>query len=436
MFIPRLSLLAAPFLLVTAGLVQADEPFVEMEIPAAFAQAEEDGKVVVLFFHEAAERSSVRMLTQTFGNEDVRKWLATNAVSLLIPPSNGKALTRFQVNTFPYTVILDGSGKVLHRIDGDVDAPDFLLDSQTALLALGGSVKPSGANEDSAIAWLAYANYLFANEPAKADECSRTYFFCLDKGEGLMAGFRERYFEFILERLSYLKQRSEAGLEGLFSRRQDLRGRISAGTASEREAYEYVRYNYWLRDQHLTVELFQELGQFDTPGHDACRRVLLFQELRRMVDNRLYEDVLTMIPMPQEHISGRFAEYNKQLETGQFDIQVRAKIIDDAVSLYECLLDTGKGKDAWDLLNLTATEVPTGRTYFSFMERAERLGQLALAHEIVDKGIETVKKEKGILMLTRAKAKIGKTSELPDDPFGEFHKKRAGGGEGDGGDGK
>ncbi len=389
-----------------AGSAVVEEPFVDLELPSALARAEKNDQLVLLYFNGEKDPASRRMREETFKNADVRAWVAKHAIALEIPQSDLKTCGRFDVDTYPQVVLLRSDGRMLYRMHDFKDPSDFLLEVQIALIGTGDVHEPTGDDADDPIAWLAWANWLFANAPERSDEATDAYLWCLDHGDEYMENFRERHLEFILERLSYLKGRTQKAIDGLFVRRADLYGHITAGIGTPRQAYEYCRFNYWLRDQDETVQLFADLGDKETEAHEACRRVLLREELRRIVDYQHYDAVLAMVPDPLATIDSRLRAYDKQLAQGEADPAERAKIIDDAASYYECLLHAGRGADAKELLDRVVSKIPTGRAYFAFLERAQHLSLFDLARKIADEGLEKVQTPKGKKMLTLARRRI------------------------------
>jgi len=413
MRISSLRLPATALLVLCANAAQADEPFQDLPFPSAIAAAEEADKLVLLYFHTHAGSEGTRMLRETFADENVHAWLGKHTIPLYIDADDDdKMVRRFDVTLKPATVLLRSDGRLLHRAEGFRDAPELLLDLQLTLMSTGDVKEPSGDNAEDPIAWLAWANWLFANAPDRKDECAEAYLWCLDNGDEHMAGFRARHLDFLLERISYLKLSCETALNGIFIRRDTLSRDILAGVATSTDAHEYCRFNYWLRDQYLTVDLFVELGKFDTDAHEACRRELLQHEFRRIVDNRHYEAVVALTPDPLAHVNDRLREYDKLVANGKMNTAVRARIIDDAVGLYECLLHAGKGEDARELFERVSSHTPTGRTFYAFHERAVRLELNDLARSIMAKGMGTVKSKKGKRMLELAMARIPETSEL------------------------
>jgi hypothetical protein len=389
----------------------ADDVFVDLSISSALARAEKGEQIVILYFHEEENPASRRMLTSTFGDEMVQAWLSKHAVTLKVPITDLKACARFNIDSAPFTVLLRPDAGVLHRMDGFKDTTDFLIDAQIAIIGLGEVKEPEGEDAHNPVAWLAWANWLFANAPQKADDCAAAYFWCLDQGEEHMPGFRARHIEFLLERISYLKGRTADAIDGLIVRRRNLQGRMIGGIATPLEAYEYCRYNWWMRDQFVSVETFVNLSEYDTEAHEACRQVVFEQELKRIVDHRHYDLVLELAPDPLAQIDQRLRAYIKQTAEGSKDLTSRSRIVDDAASYYECLLHAGRGADAKELIDRVTGAVSTGRTYFAFLERAQRLELYELAHQIADMGLEKVTTPKGKKMLERAKLRIPEKTE-------------------------
>ena len=50
-------------------------------------------------------------------------------------------------------------------------------------------------------------------------------------------------------------------IDGLNVRRQDLQARLTSGIGTATDAYEYCRFNWWMRDQFVTVDVFNQLGE-------------------------------------------------------------------------------------------------------------------------------------------------------------------------------
>ncbi len=403
---------AFSLLLLAASPALAEEPFADLEIPSALARAEKSERLVVLFFHDADAANSNRMLAKVYGDENVQKWLGKHAVPLLIPLSHTNARSRFDITQFPSTVFLRPDARILHRMVGYRDVDDFLLEAEVSLFGLSEPEEPSGDDANNPVAWLAWSNFLFSEGGERAEECQKAYYRCLDHGDETMPGFRARHLDFLLERLSYLKAHSQDALDGLFARRADLAARMTAGIGTPAEAYDYTRFNSWLRDEYITVDFFVQLGEFDTDAHDTCRRVLLEAELKRIVDHRKYDEVLAVIPDPLVHVKGLLKAYTANLEAGRSDVGVRAKIINDSASLFECLLHAGRGADATELFEEVTGSIVTGRAFFAFIERTSRLELHALSRKIATAGLESVKQERGLKMLENAMSRIPDTDAV------------------------
>lgn len=401
------ALLTTVFLSATVLPAQAQEdPFVDLEFSSALARAEKESKNVLLFCHADTEAASKRMLSKCFSDSQLQGWMRREVVAIIVTAENQGLCNRFQVTHFPCTLIVGPDGTLQHKALGERDAATLQLELQAALMSAGDVSRPEGDDAENPMAWLAWGVYLFSNEADRTEECCQALCTALDNGDEWSPGFRARYFEFILERLSYLKQRESLAVDALFVRRLDLRSRIVAGIGTSREAYEYCRYNYWLRDQDETVTLFQELAKHETEEHYNCKLAILDVELKRCVDWRTYDEVLDVIPDPKAYLETKWAEFKKRTEEDGKSVVDRAKMVDDSAALFECLLQAGKGKDAMEVLELTASKVNTGRTFYAFIERSNRLRLYPMSHRIADRGLELVTSDKGKKMIAKAKAKI------------------------------
>ena len=396
--------LLARILLTTAGLVPGfastqalalEDPFVELSLADASARAEKAGKLILLYFHNDDESACKRMVNTTWADEHVLRWLEDNAIAVRVPPSEGRTYNRFGVTVSPHILFLEGdSQKVLHMMKGFQSAIDFMIGSSAATATGSDGTAPEGEALENPMAWLAWGNWLFTNAPGRHSECLDAYLWCLDNGEEYLHGFRERHFEFLCQRIAWLRNLNQAAADALYLRRERTKSAILAAVATPSEINDYIRYSFWLRDEfHVleTVEEMRDLGE----KHDPIARVLIRAELNRAVARELYADILPLDPAPLEMTKARLiALYESTPEDDRtkgspFMIE-RGDIVFSASCYFEALLGTDRAGDAMELMEYVTDQVSTGRAFFTFMERTNRLRAFELTHRIAERGMKMV----------------------------------------------
>ena len=380
---PTLALLAA-----VPATAQGD-PFVELSIPDALARAEREQKLAFLYFHNT-EAESRRMLSLTFGDDRLRSWLEEHVVAIKVPHTQIGALAHYSVSKFPASMLLRPDRATLYRVQGMTDATTLLMGLSTAILGSAKAERPDGANAVNPMAWLAWANWLFANAPDRPEEVLAAYVWCLDRGETYIPGFREAQFDFLCERIARLKAHTPDAVHALWDRRNRVRGLLTGGIGTDRDAWELVRFNFWVRDELNTLEVFDGLeGRGE--AQERAMRVLLELDLQRFVAWERYEQVLTLVPDPYTLIDGRLSAYQASLDPdAPAASEPRSAIVDDGIDYFEALLATGLGADAMKLFDRVTAVVPTGRAFHAFMERTNRLKLYPLTHRIAEKGLPLV----------------------------------------------
>jgi len=376
-----------------------DEPFLDLTIPDVLARAEKEQKLAFIFFYDS-EPESRRMLAQTYTDDGVKSWMEEHVVATKISHTQLAQLGRYSVSKFPTSLLLRPDQATLYRVQGLVDPSQLLMALSTAILGTGKVERPDGASAENPMAWLAWANWLFANAPDRPEEVLSAYLWCLDNGDSYIPGFREAQFDYLCERVAQLKGHLQEAAQALWDRRTRLQGELVAGIGTDRDAWELVRFNYWLRDELNTLDVYDELeGRGE--AQERAMRILLELDLHRFIAWERYEQVLTLVPDPYTLIEGRLAAYKASLDPDSPPAtEPRSAIVNDGVEYFEALLATGLGADGMKLFDLVSDAVPNGRAYHSFMERTNRLKLYPLTHRIAEKGLPLVN-DKGKQMINR-----------------------------------
>ena len=425
--------------------VALEEPFTGLPVEDARAKAKDEKRVLVLFFHNPESPESRRLVSSTFADPGVRTWLRDHALAALVLPEDAETGRRYSVASYPTMLFLNVGGedaKLLHMFEGFRDATEFLVAANSAVLSMGKIEHPDGETSVNPMAWLAWGNWLFTNDPKRADETLDAYLWCLDNGEEHLHGFRALHLEFLLERIAYLKPHTSRAVQSLWDRRGALRNEILAGEASDRELEEYLRFNYWLRDEIDALQLFDELAGLEGGRRQELRVMVMRKELALLTAWRRYEPILAIEPRPLEHIEARLkgieaaeAEAAEAAAEGKVDSEARNALVDDAASYFEALLAVGKGADAMELMERAVGAVCTGRSYRAFIERTNRLGLFSLTKKIGDMGLEKVEgKSRRLIEIELRRAEDMQREKSGISPFPGSDQKGgdAGGGTGGG----
>ncbi|HIF39732.1 MAG TPA: hypothetical protein EYQ74_01365 [Planctomycetes bacterium] len=372
----------------------ADAPFMDLALPDAIARAQKEKRVLVLFFDSKDAPDARRMLERTWPDEAVAAWLKEKAIAIQVPASDTKMKQRYAISWYPQTFLINPDGMhILHKIEGHATPTELIIGMSASLLGSSQQTRPGGDDSEKPLAWMAFANYLFTNDPGRSIECLDAYLWCLDHGEDHIDGFRTYYLEFLLQRIAYLRSYTTKATEALLSRRGRWRAAIIAGVSTEEEIQEYLRFCFWLRDE---VDVLDAVVEMRNLGDDQelASRTLLRAELNRAVGRKLYGDILRLDPSPLQIIDARLSTLHKtpleqRTKSGDF-FDERLAIITDASCYFEALLASSRAGDAFTLVDRVVKDAPTGVTFRAFMERTNRLRIYSLTERLAKQGLEMV----------------------------------------------
>lgn len=453
----RLSqVLAAAFVAATAGLparaAQAPAPedpaaqgarvveFQALTLADALSRAENERKLLLVFWTSVSMPDSARMRATTFQDAYLADWVARNAVAVEVDgPGNQVAAAAYRIKAYPCVDLFDPVlGLGVERLEGYSSADDLLGSFSGALVGGGTAPKPEGAALEDPYAWLAYANSLWRGGVETASESARAYGWVLRHADTYRPGFRVRYFEFLLRRIAYLKANTRDALNVLEAERAVVESQIVDRAVAARSVYELVRLDWWLRRQHQTRATYQALANRGEAAEFA--RQLLF---RHVIDDlgryQLFADILgglgetsgaAYLRARSASIDANLARQAQGERLKEEDLDNRSDAVLAATWIYEALLAAGQGKDANDVVDVIAELAPTGRSFALLVERALRQGLPDVALRVGLRGLPLVKGQQGERQLKRALGKVPGYVPPADDGPGE------GDGEGDGdGDG-
>jgi len=154
MLSPLVALVAAAFPTLAPS---AEEPFADLAYEAALTRARAEKKLLLVDYMATWCGPCKKMEKDTWAAEDVRAWLAQNAIAIQVDvDEQGELARRFQVEAMP-TVVAVVDGTELDRVVGYKDAQGFL-----------GWCRDARAGKRSSDALLQRSQELRASEDARA----------------------------------------------------------------------------------------------------------------------------------------------------------------------------------------------------------------------------------------------------------------------------
>jgi hypothetical protein len=378
--------------------------FQSVDFTTACSLAKEQKKLVMVYWWQVENDGCHKLDSITWKDPAVQEWLNSTVVAIAVEGEKDLDLAnRFRIDNYPTTSFHTFEGKVLERIPGYYAPDAFLSLSKALLLGRGpdGTYQhPEGAAAEDPLAWLGYANSTFGKKEL-VDETIAAYSWLLDHAEAKTPGFIDQYIDLILKRLMATSEVNPRVEEYLIRRRDDLRARALAGTATDAEARWVLRYNYWLSQMNKDIEYYLELGG-RTERQDQYRKVLFDSVLDDLVAWKKYDEVRAAAGDIVGGMHKRYEEYQNRfksaVEAGKgSDTAVLAELDGlrqdleaDTSDYYETLLALGSGSDAETLANEYLELFPTGDAYAALMLRAGRLEMKEAAKRLADAGAKAV----------------------------------------------
>ncbi|MAE28841.1 MAG: hypothetical protein CMJ87_07630 [Planctomycetes bacterium] len=437
-----------------------EEPFQDLTPDQAIAAIHGTQKVGLVAFHTAWDGESRRMWEHTWADPKVRAWLAEKTVAVVVDGDKEKELAlQWKVTTYPVVVLLRPDGRVIDRFKGYHGPETFLIQAEAAITGkLTGKISVlEGERALDPLAHLERAGALYVN--TRIDECLDEYLWCLDHADGSDEAFLDRNLDFVLKKVMTLGRTTARALPELKERRDALTVRAFAGFLDERLTGHLVRYNFWLRHEHRTLAVFDELADRGA-SQDKCRAVLFPEVLDLLIGLRRYEDALTYAVDPLIWINPLLTEQRELLaksaasEPHESPAQqagpapstedgakpenaaatpakpgsglsasdaARLKELRQELALrtgyfYEALLGSGRGADAHKLVELVTDFHATGRIFNLLIQHALRV-EMPLTARRLEQMASGLLSEKGMQLVRRAARKIpADTPQLAPDP--------------------
>lgn len=375
----------------------------------AVKRAKAEELFLVVSWSRKEDPGSTALRTRILGDPEVRRWISDRALFVELDvdaPENAVAVKRNGIGArqIPALDLLDVQRELrLDRLLASSDALDFL--AVTVGLADGDPPKmPTGAAAAEPMRWLGWANYRYAQSDERAAlDAVAGYAWCLGSADAFRPGFRARYLEFLIRRISKCKRRTPEASRRLRVARDRLEALLRTGKATRRDVYELTRFNTWMRLDVDSRSLFKRLVA-NGESTLGIRRMWLPGATAILGRYRDFDDLLSTTGSDALRIfAGRIEGHRPTAE--ELDPELRPfvleplphtiadtaySITDDASWVFEALLARGREAEARSLHSLIAERFPSDEAYVSFVERAVRAKSWSMAIEVADLGRDAV----------------------------------------------
>lgn len=434
----------------------------DLDFADGISRAERLDKMLVVLWTGSTEARDAAHTKTVLGDPEVRRWISRHAIVTRLDRRENTAearQNRIGSMQVPCIDIYSVRRRLrLERLTFGTEGFDFLA---AVLGQTDGEVvtRPEGDDINEPFKWLAWANVRNGGKDKRAPEDALfAYQWCLQTADAIRPGFRARFLEYILRRITGLKNRTPAAKSALERERSRLKRRISDGKASRRDVYDYTRVFDWLSEEEDILTVFSELdssvesqrqyqlwllpaaapvlGRYSSfepllqaVGDDAIEIFMARHRALEAEVKRLNALQSTGVAPQEEEPVGADGEPSAASNpdapvgvspeaapapTGPYDEEPlpytitdsRSELLGDASWIFEALLSANRDQEARALQAAMAKCYPTApRAYALFVERALRAKKWAIAAEVADLGMANVD-EKAQKRLTRLQSKI------------------------------
>ncbi len=214
-----------------------------------------------------------------------------------------------------------------------------------------------------------------AAQAGRYAEALEGFLWCFDHGEKVRPAFGGVHDSFLIADILSLAEVYPPALEALVSRRDERAHRLSAGTASLYDAFDFVAINRYLGQQELTLRIFGTLQ----PGTKHWE-ILGWGIREFLLEQRRYADLLRIF-----HPETELAEQLRSMDVPACDsdrhskADLKDKLVRTCAPLVEALAGLGEHERARQLADGILRVIRTESVVTMLVSHAERAGDAVLA---------------------------------------------------------
>lgn len=395
----------------------------------AKAEAAKSNKILLIDFFTTWCAPCKRLEKETWNDPAVRAWMSEYCIDLRVDAEAEPALAqRYLVNAYPTILLLRADGTEMDRLVGFRDAATFLQEVTSSLngkTSLSRAKDQLAGHEDDPMERGRYGDELA--RAGKYEEALKEYLWCFDEG-GRSLGYGGVRLSFLLSDIVNLGKRYPPAIRALEDRRDEAERRLLATAVpkdcrdqkllqrSTADIHDVSALNRVLKTPDRTMALYDRMRK-QGELHAMQRMVFSMVLVDPLVDQRRYQDVLSLFDEPEGYVTGQI-ELDKTLrnrrglsdeEKADFDSRhaLETRTIESAAHIFEALVGTRQDARAGKVADQILDFAPGWRTYVALIEAASRAGSAQTARQIGDRGLRVLDAE-GVAVVRDALGRLPK----------------------------
>lgn len=364
----------------------ASAPFLDLSLDQALEKAQEQGKSVLVHFHDPSKAQCQTYREITWANEEVQEWMNQHVIAIeLDAGSNADLLRRFDVRLVPTVVVLAPAGATRATIVGFRDPKTLIGELNTKLRAsdpVGLAKTWVEQNSGSPAALLLFARTL--EEAGRVDEALDYYLRCFDNTSSMTAGFGGMQLV-VLEELGRMSSKSAKAKDAIIQRRDASRQRLLAGHAQRNDPAVLVSANTWLHDFDDTLATFKKLS--DEHPRSLMTRLLRESTVESARQLKQYDRIVELID-PAAYAQRAYDQYQGDLRRAvpegaseaDFRALTRSAYIRRTIQYYEMLIGSQRNAHAETIASMLLSIDDSPATWSGLASAGLRSGRPTIAN--------------------------------------------------------
>jgi hypothetical protein len=213
-----------------------------------------------------------------------------------------------------------------------------------------------------------------AAKAGRYEEALAGFLWCFDYGQEADEAFAGVHGSFLVHDILTLAKVYPPARQALLARRDERAGRLSAGTASLDDAFDFVAINRYLGQQEFTLRVFKA-----TQSGTKQWEILGWGIREFLLERRSYEELLRIFD-PETELAQQFRSLNVQPCDGdrRFTSHLKDKLVRACAPLVEALAALGQHERARALADGILRVIRTESVVTRLVGHAERSGDTAL----------------------------------------------------------